>query len=682
VLRTLLSPKSIAVIGASEDITKPGGRIIRNILSKGYAGELLLVNPKSRVIQGLRAYASIKELPVVPELALIAVPAQFVRPSLEELADKGTRAVVVLSAGFGEVSQEGKLEEQYLAKIADEYDMLILGPNCLGIMSYAHASKFAGILPEMVQGGIDFISGSGATVDYLAEQAVGRGLPFNSFLTVGNSAQSGVTDLLRLFDEQSEAGTARIMMLYLESINKPREFLKYARSLSKKGCFLTGIKAGTTQVGSRAAASHTGAMATNDVAVQALFDKAGIIRIHSRLELIDVANALICAKRKMDGRRVCVISDAGGPGVMLADELSRQGFEIPALSERTQTRLSEALPAGAGVSNPIDCMPTRNGAMISKVFDIILEEEVEAIDYILFVLGDSGLADNWEIYEAIIRAIDNGEIPIFPSFCTRISSHEALAKFRQAGKCFFEDEVSMARALGRVVNRPRLAEPVIDIDGYDRDRIQACLAGQRGVLSPKTARQVLEAAGLRFPNQRELIDKAELERVDIKFPWVMKVMGPIHKSDVGGVRVGIKDLEEGRAAWNELMIIEGAYGCLVQQMVEGMEVIIGAKRESEFGHLIGFGLGGIYTEALRDVQFALAPLSWEEAERMIWSTRAYPIIRGTRGERGMDLKLLKDWLIRIGLLVYYFPQIQELDLNPVRGYGGNLYVVDARILIG
>jgi acyl-CoA synthetase (NDP forming) len=679
-LKTLLAPDSIVVIGGSDDLTKPGGRITSNILSKGYAGQLLIVNHKSRSIQGVPAYASIQELPIVPELALVAVPAQFVRQSLEDLAGLGTKAVVVLSSGFGELSEAGKLEEQCLAEFARQRGMFLLGPNCLGVMSPVHASKFAGIVPEMKAGGIDFISGSGATVDFLAEPAIRRGLSFASFLTVGNSAQNGVTDLLALFDQDHAPDSARIKILYLESINKPGEFLRAARSLVNKGCCLAGIKSGTTRAGSRAAASHTGAIATNDVAVQALLDKAGVIRVHSRLELIDVAAALTCAKGKLDGRRVCIISDAGGPGVMLADELNRAGFEVPVFGERTQARLAQVLPRGASVSNPVDCLPTRDGAMLSQAFGIINEEESGEIDYILFIGGDSKLVDIQDVFNSVSQAMDSLDIPVFPSFCA-VGSSDALDPFRRAGKCFFEDEISMARALARVVGRPRISEPVEHLPGYDIEAIRALLKDQSGSLAPRVARGVLEAAGLRFPDQVDLFEKSALGSVPIPFPWVMKVIGPLHKTEVGGVQLGIQSLEEARSSWDHLVQIQDAAGCLVQEMVSGTEVLIGAKREEGFGHLVAFGLGGIYTEALKDLTFALARLSWEEAGRMIRSMRAFSLIQGVRGEPGLDIELLSDWLIRTSMLVADFPHIRELDLNPVKGSGSDLYLVDARVIL-
>ncbi len=680
-LRTLLEPESIAVIGASEDITKPGGLLVRNILLRGYSGELLLVNPKSATVQGVKAYASVKELPLAPELAFIAIPARLVRQSLQDLAEKGAQAVVVLSNGFGEVSEEGRQEERRLVEIADEHGILLIGPNCSGIVSHAHAGKFSGLPPVSRKGGVDFLSGSGATVDFVYESATARGLPFNSLLNVGNSAQTGVTDLLRLYDEALGPDHSLIKLLYVEVLTRPREFLAHARSLSLKGFLLTGIKSGATEAGSRAAASHTGAMATSDTAVQALFDKAGIIRVQSRVELIDVATALINMGGRLDGRRVVVVSDAGGPGVMLSDELNRQGFVVPPFTERTRARIAEALPPGAGVGNPVDCLPTRNAESISAVLNAIAEEEKENVDYILLIDGESGLSDTSAIFEAIMKAQDSLGIPVLQCFLSPTSAAEPLAKLRAAGRCYFDDEVNMARALGRVVNRPGVSSPVAELPGYDRVWLASLFETLSGTLEPDDAKDVLQAAGIRTPALAELTQVTDMEALDIPFPWAMKVVGPLHKSDVGGVKLGIETIEQARMAWDELMRIEGAYACLVQQMVQGMEVLIGAKREEGYGHLVAFGLGGIYTEALKDVRFCLAPLSQEEAEKMVRSTRAFQFIEGVRGQQGMDIEMLTDWLIRVGLLVHDFPQLREMDLNPVKGFGRDLYAVDARLIV-
>lgn len=681
-LNHLLSPKSIAIIGGSDDLNKPGGNLVKNILNYGFSGQLMIVNPKSPLVQGLRTYPSIKDLPVTPELAMIVIPAPLVEQALTDLAEMGTPAVIVMTAGFSEVGPAGKLAEQRLAEIARSRGMLLLGPNCLGVSSPTHAGLFAGLTPSMAPGGIDFISGSGATIVFLAEPAVKRGLLFNSCLSVGNSALTGVEDLLELFNQEHDEHSSPYKILYMEGLKQPARFLASARSLTEKGCILAAIKGGTTGAGSRAAASHTGAMATNDTAVQALLDKAGIIRVQSRPELIDVASVLVCARGHLDGRRVAIITDAGGPGVLLADELNRQGFEVPPFKPSTREKLNQVMLPGSSSANPVDCLPARNGRMMARILEIVRTEEADTIDYILCVDGDSHLSDNWEVYQAILHEMQTGPIPVFPSFCTIVSSHEALEKFKQAGACYFDDEVAMARALGAVVNRRKVTRPVEALDGFNPSRIASLLQKQSGALSPALTRELLEAAGMRFPGQVELIAKSGLDQVPFAFPWVMKVIGPLHKTDVGGVRLNIGSLVQAEKVWDELLQIPGASGCLVQQMVKGSEVLLGANREEGYGHLVAFGLGGIYTEALKDVHFALAPLSTEEADLLIHSLRALKMIQGVRGEPGMDLAVLQDLVLRVSLLVSHFPQIKEMDLNPVKGYGSDLYVVDARIIVG
>ena len=679
-LNHLLSPKSIAIVGGSDDLNKPGGNLVRNILVNHYAGELLIVNPKSPVVQGIRTYPSVKDLPIVPELAMIVIPAPFVEQTLLDLAEMGTPAVIVMTAGFSETSPEGKIAEQKLAEIARNHNMLLLGPNCLGVASAIHASLFAGLIPSLAAGGIDFISGSGATIVFLAEPAVKRGLLFNSCLSVGNSALTGVEELLELFDAEHDETSSPFKILYMEGIKQPGRFLKAARSLNQKGCILAAIKGGTTGAGSRAAASHTGAMATNDTAVQALLDKAGIIRVQSRPELIDVATVLVCARGNLDGHRIAIVTDAGGPGVLLADELNRQGFEVPAFKQSTREKLNQVLLPGSSSANPVDCLPARNGRMMAQILEIIRTEEAENIDYILCVDGDSHLSDNWEVYQAILHEMEHGTIPIFPSFCTIVSSHEALEKFKQAGKCYFDDEVAMARALGAVVNRRKVSEPQLDLPGFDRSRIAKLLEGQSGALSASLTREILQAAGMRFPGQVEMTKIGELDQVPFAFPWVMKVTGPLHKTDVGGVRLKIQSLEEAQKVWDELMQIPGATAawCSRWSAVPKYCWETTARKALDTWWLSAW-------VAFTPKPSKMSILPWLPFHRKRPIHSSIPctpeVDQGVRGEPGMDFNVLQDLLLRLSLLVTHFPQIQEMDLNPVKGYGQNLYVVDARVIL-
>lgn len=682
VLDGFIAPSSIAVVGASNDLKKPGGKIVENLLAKGYPGELFLINPKASLIQDRPALAAIGDLPYAPELVYIAVPARFVAVTLSELARLGARRVIVLSAGFGEVNEQGRREEERLAAIADRHGVVLLGPNCLGVMSPVHAGKFAGLLPEMQQGGIDFISGSGATIDILAEQAVRRGLEFHTFFTVGNSAQTGVTDILALFDREHGPHSSRHIMLYLEKVGSPPKLLRHSRSLSQKGFVIMAIKAGVTEDGSRAAASHTGAMVAKDTAVQALFDKAGLIRLDSKLDMVDVATALTLAKGRYDGRRACVVTDAGGPGVMTTDELNRQGIKTPILKPGTRRMLSELLTPGAAVYNPVDFLPTRTPAQVARTPEIIARKEVDAIDYILIQISAPGFTDNWPVYKAIIDAMDALPLPIFPSFSPSLSAAEALLKYRAAGKCYFEDEVSMARAVGRMVNRPRTSPPASDPAGYNRKEVVGILKDVTGVVPPDQTRRVLQAAGIPLPREQRVDTRQQLAKVEsvLPPPWVMKVIGPLHKSDFGAVATGVAPTEA-EEIFERLMKIDGAQGVLVQETVQGPEVIMGLSREGDFGHLVAFGLGGVMAEALGDIKFGLSPLCAEEAERMVRSIRALPILKGYRGRPGMDIDRLTDLLVRVSLLGRDIPKIKEMDLNPLKGVRDRIAAVDVRIIV-
>lgn len=677
-----ISPASIAIVGASNDTKKPGGKIVQNLLSKGYEGELFLINPKAELIQDRQAIPSIADLPHAPDLAYISIPARFVADALSELAELGVKRVIVLSAGFGEVSPEGLEVERRLADIADRHGMVMLGPNCLGVTSPVHAGKFAGLLPDMRPGGIDFISGSGATVDLLAEQAVRRGMVFRTFFTVGNSAQVGVTDILALFDQDQSLESPTHLMLYLEKVGSPPQLLRHARSLADKGCVIMAVKSGVTEGGSRAAASHTGAMVASDTAVQALFEKAGLIRVNSKLEMVDVATALVLAKGQYEGCRACIITDAGGLGVMATDELNRQGIETPCFKPKTQDLLAELLPPGAGVKNPVDMLPTRTPEQVAKTLEIIASEEAGNIDYILVQFGSPGFTDNWPLYQTLIKAMDQSPMPIFPCLTAAISSHEALVKYRATGRCHFEDEVSMAWAVGRMVNRPRIHPPTPDPQGYDRDRVAGVLKGVNGVAPRELVNKLLRATGIPTPREHELSAVEEISELasSLPFPWVMKVMGPLHKSDLGGVVIGVT-LDNAEDVFNNLMKIQDARGVLVQETISGPEVIMGLSREEGFGHLVAFGLGGVLAEALKDMKFGLGPLSQGEARQMVRSIRALPILKGYRGQPGMDLEVLSDLLIRVSLLGRDVPRIKELDINPLKGVRSQLAAVDVRIIL-
>jgi acetyltransferase len=679
----LFEPSTIVVVGASNDALKPGGRAIKNIVDHGYQGKLWAVNPKTPDILGRPTFASIDDLPESPDLAIVAIPAKLAVATIEALANKGTGAAIVLTAGFGEKDAAGKKTEEVMLEIANAAEMTLVGPNCSGFLTKSYKGKFAGIIPTRPGGQVDIISGSGATVDYVMERGHHRGLSFGNVINLGNSIQVGVEDLVHLYDENYGPDSAPILLLYMESIQKPAKLLRHAGNLVDKGCAIVGIKSGATAAGERAAASHTGALATNDTAVGALFEKAGIIRVKSRSDMINAACVLAIAKGPLKGKRVCVVTDAGGPGVMMSDELNRRAMELPLLKAKTRELLGKILPAESSTANPVDALPSRSADQIKAMIRVLGDQEYDAIDAIAILLGDSGMSDNTRIYQAISDAKDHCPIPVFPMFSSVFSSAGIIDDFTSRGNVFFPDEVRLAGALARVAHlrKPETAPSVLD--RYNKAAIGEVLNGRSGALPPEAVTGVLREAGFKLPRQIEIFTRDDLSSscARVGFPLVMKVIGPLHKTDVGGVKLGIGNHEQGLRAWAEMQNIDSAQGVLIQPMISGTEVILGASREGAFGHLVMFGLGGIHTEVLKDVRFGLAPLSKDESLGMILGIRGHAILEGIRGEPGMDIDLLADNVQRLSRLVHDFPQIKEIDLNPVKGINSDLYVVDARIIV-
>jgi acetyltransferase len=424
-------------------------------------------------------------------------------------------------------------------------------------------------------------------------------------------------------------------------------------------------------------------MASSDTAVQALFEKAGIIRVYSKAELIDTACALVACRGTLKGKNICVVTDAGGPGVMMSDEIFRQGLSMADFKESTLKRLAEFLPAEAALTNPIDCLPSRNAEILEKIFTVLGEEEAGNVDAIAVLVGNSGMSDNTPIYNAFAEAMKNSKIPVLPMLSSLTTAWEKIDAFRTGGSVYFQDEVSMAQALANISGVSQTEDATTALPGYDKAAIAAVLDGKTDVLSPDDVDALLAAAGFKLPALETITDKADLAAAceKVGFPLVVKVVGPLHKSDVGGVKVGINNLAEAEEAYDHMMKIKDATGVLLQAMIGGTEMILGVSREEAFGHLVMFGLGGIYTEVLKDVRFALAPLALSESMEMVQSIRSFPILKGVRGQEAVSIEQVADNLQRLGMLVADFPQIKEMDINPLKGVHENLFAVDARVIL-
>lgn len=681
--RQLLHPESIVVVGGSNNVHKPGGALVRNLISGGYKGTLRIINPKEDEVQGIKVFHDAGELPPT-DLAVLVIPAKMCPESVETLArDKGVRAFIIISAGFGEETKEGAELEQRIVDTCDKYGAALIGPNCIGLMNSWHHSVFTKPIPTLHDKGVDFISGSGATAVFILESAVIKGLPFNSVWSVGNSKQIGIEDVLQYMDENFDPERdSHIKLLYIENINNPDKLLFHAGSLIRKGCRIAAIKAGSSESGSRAASSHTGAIASSDSAVEALFRKAGIVRCFSREELTTVG--CIFTLPPLTGRNFAIVTHAGGPGVMLTDALSKGGLNVPKIEGPEADELKSLLFPGSSVSNPIDILATGTPEHLSLAIDYC-EHKFKGIDAIFVIFGTPGLVQLYEAYDVLHKKILECKKPIFPILPCLHTAGPEVAEFLSKGHVNFSDEVTLATALTQVMKTPRPASPEIELFGVDVPRIREVIGRieGNGYISPEHVHELLECAGIPMVPELVSADKAELEAFAEKvgYPVVAKVVGPVHKSDVGGVALNIKTSSHLEYEFDRMMQIEGAKGVMVQKMLRGRELFIGAKYEPRFGHIVLCGLGGIFVEVLKDVSSGLAPLSYDEAYSMIRSLRAYKIIRGTRGQKGVNEKKYAEIIVRLSTLLRFATEIKEMDINPLLADENDIVAVDARIRI-
>ena len=681
--RELLQPQSIVVIGGSNNVHKPGGAVVRNILQGGFKGTLRVVNPKEDEVQGIKVFHDAKELPPT-ELAILVVPAKLCPDTVELLArDKGTRAFIIISAGFGEETKAGAVMEQRILDTCEQYGASLIGPNCIGLLTRDHHSVFTKPIPALNPKGVDFVSGSGATAVFILESAVIKGLQFNSVWSIGNGKQIGIEDVLQYMDEHFNAETdSLVKLLYIENISNPDKLLFHASSLIRKGCRIAAIKAGSSESGSRAASSHTGAIASSDAAVEALFRKAGIVRCFSREELTTVG--CIFTLPPLKGRNFAIVTHAGGPGVMLTDALSKGGLNVPKIEGPMADELKEQLFPGSSVANPIDILATGTGVELGLAIDYC-EHKFDNIDAIAVIYGTPGLSTLYEAYETLHQKMLECKKPIFPILPSLHTAGPEVAEFLQKGHVNFSDEVTLATALSQVMNTPAPAPPEVQLYGIDISRLNKIIFGieENGYVSPQTVRDILSCAGIPLVPELVATSKDELTAFAqrVGYPVVAKVVGPVHKSDVGGVALNIRTPEHLALEFDRMMQIPGATGVMVQKMLRGTELFIGAKYEERFGHVVLCGLGGIFVEVLKDVRSGLAPLTYGEAYSMIHSLRGYKILQGTRGQQGINEQKYADIIVRLSTLLRFATEIKEIDINPLLADGDDVVAVDARILI-
>ena len=595
------------------------------------------MNPKETEVQGVKCYAKVDDLPQV-DCAIICIAAKFCAQTVDVLAkEKGCKGFIIISAGFSEENAEGAAIEKHIVDTINSVGGSLIGPNCTGFLNVNYAGCFDTPIPTLDPKGVDFITGSGATAVFIKEYGMSNGLKFNSVWAVGNSAQLGIEDVLEHLDETFDPEkSSRVIMLYMEKIGDPQRLLKHSRSLINKGCHIAAIKSGGSAAGSRAASSHTGALATNDAVVDALFRKAGIVRCQNRQELTTVCGVFMHPEIK--GKRCAVITHAGGPAVMLTDVLSNGGMEVPSTD----------------------------------------------IDFSVVIFGSPGLFSNKEVYDLLDQKMKTCKKPIFPVLPSIINVKDEIEDFIAKGRINFPEECVLGNAICKVYNTPKPQPENVEMPKIDTARIRKCIDScENGYIGPDKIYELLDAAGI-AQKQIRVVDKKQQAlnfANEVGYPLVMKVVGPVHKSDVGGVTLNVRNIETVDKEFDRLMAIKDTYAVEMYPMLDGTEVYIGAIRDAKFGHQVFFGLGGIFIEVLKDVQSSLVPISAAEAKEALTKLRGYKILQGVRGQQPVNVDVYAEQIARVAALVMAAPEIAEMDLNPLLGNPKNVVAVDARIRI-
>ncbi|MBP5412720.1 MAG: acetate--CoA ligase family protein [Bacteroidales bacterium] len=681
----LLNPKSIVVVGASNDVQKPGGKVLKNLLASNFKGIVYAVNPKEEEVQGIKCCHKVEDLPEV-DCAILAIAAKYCPATVDVLAlQKQTGGFIILSAGFGEENEVGATYEKHIVDTINSVGGSLIGPNCTGFLNTNYCGAFDAPIPTLDAHGVDFITGSGATAVFIKEYGISNGLTFNSVWAVGNSAQLGIEDVLEHLDTTFDpVKSSRVIMLYMEKISNPQKLLKHARSLINKGCKIAAIKSGGSAAGSRAASSHTGALATNDAAVDALFRKAGIVRCQNREELTTVC--AIFMHPEVKGKNMAVITHAGGPAVMLTDVLSNNGMDVPHIEGPKADALLGKLFGGSSVGNPIDFLATGTAEQLGYIIDAC-ENDFDNIDCMCVIFGSPGLFPNWEVYKVLDEKMKTCKKPIFPILPSIINVKEEIADFiNNKHRINFPEECVFGNALCKIYNTPKPQPENVDMPAIDVERIRKTINRcADGYMEIADYNELLDAAGIARKRSVEVDKKEDAIQFAKEVgcgkdtPLVMKVVGPLHKSDVGGVTLNVRDMDTVSKEFDRLMAIKDTYAVEMYPMLDGTDVYIGAIRDEKFGHQIFFGLGGIFIEVLKDVQSALAPISAEEAKDMLKKLRGYKILQGVRGQDPVNIDMYADQIARVSALVMAAPEIAEMDLNPLLGNPKAVVAVDARI---
>ena len=695
-LEFVFNPKSVAIIGASDKPGKIGFILVNNLLKDGYRGKIFPVNPKHETLLGLKCYPSIKDIKEEVDLAVIAIPAKFVPGVVKDCGEAGVKAVVVISAGFKEVGHEGAKLEKELVDTAKNYGIKLVGPNCLGVINTALNlnATFAEKMPP--PGRVSFFSQSGALGVALIDWSIENKFGFGKFVSLGNKADLNETDFLEYFGEDPDTD---IILGYIEDVKDGRRFLEVAQKVARRKPVII-IKSGSTEAGARAASSHTGALAGSDRAFTAAFKKAGIIRAYGIKELFELAEIFKSGKLPQ-GNRLLVVTNAGGPGIIAADAADKLGIKLDPMSRESIEALVKKLPPSASLYNPVDVI----GDATSERYKVVLEQAIkdEIVQGICVILTPQAMTDVENIAKVIIETNERTDKPIFASFIGGEGVKGGVKLLKEKSIPCYEDPLIAITAYKKLIDfkffKERPIEKIEDIEipADAKERVRVILetlqdAGVRAVGEENSAK-ILQCYGFIFPRKRlartpeEAVKFAE----EIGYPVVLKISSPqiLHKTDVGGVKLGLRTPEEVKEAFEEITLnakrfVPDAYikGVLVCEMItEGKELILGVSYDNTFGHMVMFGLGGIYVEVFKDVSFRIVPVSRSEAVEMIDEIKGKSLLEGVRGEKPYDKEDIIDKILRLSQLVKDFPIIKEVDINPyiVKHQGG--VALDARIII-
>jgi acetyltransferase len=690
------NPRSVAIVGASRTKGKVGYEILKSMLEAGYEGSIFPINPNAETIEGLKCYPDLASIGQAPELVIISVPAKAVPTVMQQCAKVGSKAVIIITSGFKEVGQEGRELEQRVIQIAKQGRIRVIGPNCLGVIVPANKlnASFGGELPA--SGTIGYLSQSGALLAAILDMANANGIGFSKLVSIGNKADINELDIIKAL--ASDSGT-RVIAGYLESIVDGNAFVNQAEQISQQKPILL-MKSGGTPAGAKAASSHTGSLAGSEVAYECVFERAGIIRCNSIRQQFDYAQAF--ANQPLPaGPKVVVITNAGGAGIMAADAVEQQGLSFAKLSEETTAKLAAKLPAAASLGNPIDILGDALADRYEFVLDTVLDDG--GVDTVLVLLTPQAMTEPAATAEAIVKiASKKPAKPVLACFLGAGKIAEA-AKILRKGKVPLYDDteeaISTIKVMTEYLRWRTQPKRVVRLFPVNRRKVENVIERylRRGIreISEEDSKEILEAYGFMTPKGSIATTAQQAANIaqQLGFPVVLKIWSPdiLHKSDVGGVKLGLNSAAEVMDAFDLMMYripkqVPDAdiLGVLVQEMCRsGKEVILGMHRDPHFGPLMMFGMGGTMVEVLKDVAFYLAPLTAEEAKQMLIDTRTYKMLKGVRGEEGVDIDAIAEGLQRLSQLVTEFPQIQEMDINPyVVGRAGTTAIaVDARISV-